>query len=177
MISTRMECISFDPLQWPATEEHSWPVLDPELIDWELTILSLSTTSQPPQLLSPPVSSPLPIDPRYSTDPGEEHPDKNTIALKPQVLGTFSPAEDPLEKLPYTRRRKRCHRPRVQCSECNSNFRSTCELERHMKLRHPIGVRKVWICYDVRGDGTALASCKHCRSGKRYKRPDNAAAQ
>lgn len=79
-------------------------------------------------------------------------------------------------KAPY----QRPQHPKLFCPYCNDHpdgFRGEHELQRHTNRAHPSGIRKVWICEDLFGDGQFLANCKACRTKKRYGAYYNAAAQ
>lgn len=79
-------------------------------------------------------------------------------------------------KVPY----QRPQHPKLFCSYCSDHpdgFRGEHELQRHTNRAHPSGIRKVWICEDIYGDGQFLANCKACRTRKRYGAYYNAAAQ
>ncbi len=81
-------------------------------------------------------------------------------------------------KTPY----QRPQHPKLFCNHCDDipdGFRGDHELQRHINRAHPSvsGVRKVWICVDVHGDGTWLERCKACRTRKQYGTNYNAAAQ
>ncbi|KAI9687385.1 MAG: hypothetical protein M1820_010481 [Bogoriella megaspora] len=79
-----------------------------------------------------------------------------------------------ITKAPYVRP----HHPKIMCKHCNDHpdgFRGEHELRRHTDRVHA-RMRKVWVTVDVSPDKKFLASCKACRSGKRYGVYYNAAA-
>lgn len=79
-------------------------------------------------------------------------------------------------KTPY----QRPQHPKLFCPYCKDHpdgFRGEHELQRHTNRAHPSGIRKVWICEDICGNGEFLANCKACRTEKRYGAYYNAAAQ
>ena len=81
-------------------------------------------------------------------------------------------------KAPY----QRPQHPKLFCDFCADHpngFRGDHELQRHIARAHPSvsGVRKVWICVDVNGDGSWLEGCKACRMRRQYGTNYNAAAQ
>ena len=64
---------------------------------------------------------------------------------------------------------------KVTCQICKVTFKGDHELRRHKQREHS-SRRSVWVTHDSSPDGTFLAGCKACASGKLYKVDYNAAA-